>query len=308
MSVPDPATTNWVPLQGRPSGAAYFGQYQASGHTYYDGDCVIGSDGILYMCVTDGTTTPPVAWPGAPAPQGVAGPQGPQGVGIPMPVVNGSWIKGIGGAAVWSTIAQTDLPSNLSTYGATAPGKDLNNATAAGWYGVSQDSDQWGPTLNRPFSYGVVQTIGMNAGTIRQIGYQHGLLDLFHRQYSSNTWRVWVQTYFGPPIDVNWRSVVSDGYVNGFSDYAAPYGPCQYRKLASGLVVCQGLMNCPGPGLAFTPAPGYRCTPGRNLIFHTASSAAVATETWRLDGNGSFVYQNGASWSSIAGISYYADG
>lgn len=109
MSVPNPSTTDWVPLQGK-AGAAYFGQYQASGHTYYDGDCVIGSDGILYMCVTDGTTTPPVAWPGAPAPQGVAGPQGPQGVGIPMPVVNGSWIKGVGGAAVWTPLSFSEIP------------------------------------------------------------------------------------------------------------------------------------------------------------------------------------------------------
>jgi microcystin-dependent protein len=32
-----------------------------------------------------------------------------QGVGIPTPVVNGQWIKGVGGAAVWTAIAPADV-------------------------------------------------------------------------------------------------------------------------------------------------------------------------------------------------------
>ena len=30
-----------------------------------DGDIVLAADGIAYMCVVDGTTTPPEPWPGA---------------------------------------------------------------------------------------------------------------------------------------------------------------------------------------------------------------------------------------------------
>jgi hypothetical protein len=41
----------------------------------------------------------------------IRGPQGPAGPGVPTPVVNGQWIKGVGGAAVWSAIATADLPS-----------------------------------------------------------------------------------------------------------------------------------------------------------------------------------------------------
>jgi hypothetical protein len=113
MSVPNPATTEWVPLQGtRLDGMTYWGAYEAT-RTYYDGDCAIGSDGVLYMCVKDGTIgTAPVKWPGRMGPQGPkgdTGPQGIQGVGIPMPVVNGQWIKGVGGAAVWSPIAPIDI-------------------------------------------------------------------------------------------------------------------------------------------------------------------------------------------------------
>ena len=63
----------------------YLGDYTPG--TYNDGDIVIGPDGIAYMCVVDGTTTPPEPWPGTgivtsvgpPGPQGPAGPAGPQG-------------------------------------------------------------------------------------------------------------------------------------------------------------------------------------------------------------------------------------
>ena len=42
--------------------------------------------------------------------QGQQGNPGPAGVGVPVPVVNGQWVKGVGGAAVWSPITIPDLP------------------------------------------------------------------------------------------------------------------------------------------------------------------------------------------------------
>lgn len=85
-SIPDPATTEWVPLQGRASGMSYRGQY-VGGQTYNDGDCAIGPDGVLYCCIKDGTTTTPDVWPGA------AGPAGPAGVGSDLRY-DGSWVAG----------------------------------------------------------------------------------------------------------------------------------------------------------------------------------------------------------------------
>ena len=41
----------------------YLGPYTPG--TYNDGDIVIGSDNIAYMCVVDGTTTPPNPGPGS---------------------------------------------------------------------------------------------------------------------------------------------------------------------------------------------------------------------------------------------------
>jgi len=64
----------------------YLGSY-VGGPVYNDGDIVIGPDNIAYMCVVDGTTTPPEPWPGVgaataigpPGPQGAQGIQGPPG-------------------------------------------------------------------------------------------------------------------------------------------------------------------------------------------------------------------------------------
>jgi len=110
MSVPDPATTKWVPLSGNVyDKMVYRGAYSGA-NTYNDGDCVVATDGILYICVQNGTTGKvPARWAGAGAPQGPAGPTGSQGVGVPSPVVNGQWVKGSGGAAVWSPITVADV-------------------------------------------------------------------------------------------------------------------------------------------------------------------------------------------------------
>jgi hypothetical protein len=96
-SIPDPATTDWVPLfdLGRQP-IKYLGDYSAT-TTYNDGDCVIGPDGLSYVCVMDNTLNVAPSWSGQNPP------------GIPLPVVNGQWIKGVGGAAVWQPITLGDV-------------------------------------------------------------------------------------------------------------------------------------------------------------------------------------------------------
>jgi hypothetical protein len=123
-SIPDPITTNWVPLQGDSrERTIYWGAYEAS-RTYNDGDCALGLDGILYLCTKNGTNTAPITWPKSIGLQGIPGPQGLQGLGMPAPVVDGQWIKGVGGAAVWSQMTIADVP-NIgvnATYGVSMPG------------------------------------------------------------------------------------------------------------------------------------------------------------------------------------------
>src|SRR4029077_15403457 len=100
-SIPNPVTTNWVPLQGDARNfITYWGKYEAS-RIYNDGDCVIGAAGILYICTKNGTVPARTTWPKSAGLQGLPGPQGPQGLGMPAPVVDGKWLKGVGGAAVW---------------------------------------------------------------------------------------------------------------------------------------------------------------------------------------------------------------
>jgi len=44
------------------------------------------------------------------------------GAGIPTPVVNGQWVKGVGGAAVWAAIAPSDIAGYPATAGTSFPG------------------------------------------------------------------------------------------------------------------------------------------------------------------------------------------
>ena len=52
---------------------------------------------------------------------GATGAQGPAGAGVPTPVVNGQWIKGSGGAAVWSPITGADIANDTITAAQIAP-------------------------------------------------------------------------------------------------------------------------------------------------------------------------------------------
>jgi len=82
MAIPDPTTTEWVPLYSKnvirgPAGPAglpgpegpqgigtdveYVGNYTPA--IYNTGDIVVATDNIAYMCVKNGTTTPPEPWP-----------------------------------------------------------------------------------------------------------------------------------------------------------------------------------------------------------------------------------------------------
>jgi len=246
----------------------YNGQYPA-GTPYTDGDLVVGADGIVYMCVRP-TSAAPTPWtgvnglsgpPGPQGPQGPTGIQGPAGAGIPT-VQNGKWLAGSGGAAVWQSISQSDLPANLAASGAVAPGKDLNNATANGWYTISQDADQYGPTVNRPsaVAYGQVETICHSTGNLRQVCYEHGNLNIWQRYcYGSTNWSPWVQTQF---TSTGWVNVTT--FLNGWHNYGDPYPPARVRQLASGLVVMSGLLSGGTSGDAFTlpaPPPGAQFIP-----------------------------------------------
>jgi hypothetical protein len=124
---------------------------------------------------------------GAAGPTGSAGPQGPPGAGVPTPVVDGEWIKGVGGAAVWAPITDADLPPRIGVTPAFVA--DLNAVTETGWfsYGV-------GSTANVPpgSDYGYVQVYAWpGVFAVRQIAYDF------------NTDRAWTR-YVGEPWTQTW--------------------------------------------------------------------------------------------------------
>ena len=91
----DGAAPTWQPPA--PSGAdlEYNGTYDPA-KTYNDGDFVLDANGMSYVCVMDGT-------------KGVAPSPWSSGQwGVP-PAVNGQWLKGVGGSAVWAPITPADI-------------------------------------------------------------------------------------------------------------------------------------------------------------------------------------------------------
>lgn len=83
--------------------------------------------------------------------------------------------------------------------------------------------------------------------------------------------------------DTDWHYVGGSGepaFQNGWVNYGAPYGGARFRKLASGLVVLDGLISTGTIGAAaFTLPVGYRPGPGaagavRDHIFIAAAGGA----------------------------------
>jgi hypothetical protein len=310
--------TSWI--SGSAGGGAdlvYNGQFPTGGPNYTDGDIVIGSDGVAYLCVQP-TSSAPVSWSGVsgpvgpPGPQGAQGPagvQGPAGSGVPT-VQNGKWLKGSGGAAIWSDISQPDLPSTLKDLSLTPLNNDANNATAAGWYRLDSGA------INGPDSANYFQLFVMNMynNQIRQVAWQIGTERSYVRRQDSGTWQPWYSTGIIQP-DSGWTSMTFTG---GYTHYGVPYGPGRYRKLADGLVICEGLVQAPASGAAsavvFTFPIGYRpqlnAGGGRDLIFTTASSGTTAYgETFRLNDSGSLRASAGIANSvylSLSGVQFYA--
>ena len=94
-------------------------------------------------------------------------------------------------------------------------------------------------------------------------------------------------------------------FINSWTDYSAPYSPCGYRKLDSGLVILRGL--CQGgtaANICVLPV-GYR--PGIQLLLVAETNPNVAC---RLDINtvGVLSHTGGsASWIALNNICFYAE-
>ena len=304
MSVPNPATTDWVPLGGSTVDLRYLGAWAAG--SYVDGDVVMGSDNIAYLCVRP-TTNAPVSWsgisgpvgpPGPQGPQGPAGIQGPAGAGIPT-VQNGKWLNGSGGAAVWASIGQTDLPANIGAGCIDLPSLDCNAVTVTGWYWANNTCVNI-PTVQFN-GYLFTYVAAWNNGYRRQIAYPYPTLASYERNCSAGAWSAWVQTQWHPTGWVN----AATPLLNGWTNYGAPYPPARVQQLASGLVVMSGLLTglSNTSSTAFTlPAPpagiGAQFIP--NTYRHMGGWATDALASVRIDTGGNVMLSAPSGLGSLA--------
>jgi len=129
----------------------------------------------------------------------LGGAQGPAGFGVPTPVVNGQWIKGSGGAAVWSAIAAADipllgdpqLPDRLKTADASPLTADLNTCYSPGFV-------RWQPSsVNTPVAstYGYMLVVSLTEGNhqTRQIAWVYNSDVRWERSNTGSGWSTWVQ-------------------------------------------------------------------------------------------------------------------
>ena len=125
--------------------------------TYHNGDIVVGPDGVAYMCVRNGVTTPPDPWPGvgivaAPGPPGPMGPEGPMGptgptgpqgpqgeTGPPGPPGTGDGEGVVGPAGPQGPAGPTGATGATGPQGATGPEGPAGTAGAIGPQGPQGD-------------------------------------------------------------------------------------------------------------------------------------------------------------------------
>jgi hypothetical protein len=121
----------------------------------------------------------------------VGGLPGPPGIGIPTPVVNGQWIKGSGGAAIWSPIAATDFPQALD---ANAAGyTDLNNLKQTGWWWLNTNVTNT-PVAGMSGGFVQVYAANWNANYVKQIVYTYTDTQRWERTCNGGTWSAWQKT------------------------------------------------------------------------------------------------------------------
>lgn len=95
-------------------------------------------------------------------------------------------------------------------------------------------------------------------------------------------------------------------YINGWVDYAAPYSPCGFRKLSTGLVLLRGLVqNGTAAQICVLPA-GYR--PSIRHLFTVMTTPANICRI-DVDPTGSVSHTGGAAgWISLSGIQFLSEG
>jgi hypothetical protein len=171
------------------------------------------------------------------------GPQGPTGVGVPTPVVNGQWIKGVGGAAVWSPITPADvgIPTVPRTWTRSnfASGPPASPAVGDRWLATNplgSSSAEWEfeyDGSNWKFAGGGPLRWYLGGSTVTATGWQaipyitnpfvfprpgNYTIDVSFAIYSSTTNAGWSSGWaelivgWGPSIGSIWSYIIAEHY------------------------------------------------------------------------------------------------
>lgn len=234
----------------------------------------------------------------------------------PVPtVVNGQWLKGVGGAAVWSPLnpAEIDTATGGGRLGTSCPViSDWNSALTNGWYtGLSAANGPGGNSANGAPGWLVGQVVDHNPS------WPHQEVWAFTEAPPQRRWRrVCLNGGWQPwqLLDCPWSNINAfSGFAAGIGDYdTSHWGPSRVCK-RNGMVICEGLITVPSLPAgypAWTLPVDYRPLASRGVIFLTAnSSGGGALETWRVDGSGQVTCSTGPiSWVTLSGVTFYADG
>jgi hypothetical protein len=122
---------------------------------------------------------------------------------VPTPVVNGQWVKGVGGAAVWSAIADADVPSLVSGPGRLGPNpcylgsagapSDWNAIVASGWYMGSSIANA--PDGNWYIGECIVHNTAWQIQRVWQ--FTTNPAPYFQRQMINGAWQPWARNTAG---------------------------------------------------------------------------------------------------------------
>ena len=252
-------------------------------------------------------------------------PVGPGMAGIPTPVVNGQWVKGAGGAAVWAGLTASPV-ANLALSAANVDVTLPDPAVAITAFRVNPGGGSI-RSIQRPSSPGAVVKFSNVGSPVTMLAQAAGAVgDVLVMDTGANallsgafcaefTWmpdRYWICTgigYSGGGADNNWHNLGAAGepaFQNGWLQYPG-FSTCRFRKLSSGLVVLAGLFNNSdytgkNGTVAFTLPVGYRPDLYRHMGAAATDQFAVARVA--ADGTVQFNY-SAAGWFSLDNVSFY---
>ena len=263
--------------------------------------------GLIYVLVNDGTSSQWVAVSGATSggpigpvgPQGVVGPQGPQGVkGDPVPIYvsdtpppspvnNMLWYESDSGTLLLR-YQDTDSVQWISVFG---------GFTDMVRYAVAQG-------LTAPQQAQARQNIDAapsNVVTASAVRYDAAQALTAPQQVQA---RANINAQQATTFDTAWKPIP---WLNGWTDYSAPYGPCGYRKLSNGMVTLKGICSNPGTAAAqiLTLPAGYR--PGYQVLLSAQTNPNTACRVdVQMDG---IVTHSGGSagWLSLNQVTFFAE-